>query len=70
MLLDTYFWVPGWKQRSTEEFRANVRAALDQNPRGWVVDGNYKSRLGTMVSDEATDIICQSLFLRFRFRGP
>ena len=35
-----------------------VRAALDQDQRGWVVDGNYTSKLGSMVQDEATDIIC------------
>ena len=60
ILLDTLHWTPGWGERSAEEFRTIVRAAMDQDPRGWVIDGNYTSKLGTIVSDEATDIICQS----------
>lgn len=60
--LDTLFWLPGWRQRPTDEFKTKVREALDQNPRGWVVDGNYSARLGPFVQNEATDIICKNLF--------
>ncbi|KAI0644703.1 hypothetical protein C8Q79DRAFT_912752 [Trametes meyenii] len=55
--LDSMFWKPDWGQSPTDEFRAAVRAALDADPRGWIVDGNYRTRLGTMVTDEATDVI-------------
>lgn len=58
--LDVLFWQPGWEITPTDEFRAKVRAALDRADGGWVVDGNYTSRLGTMVHDEATDIICEA----------
>ena len=27
---------------------------------GWVVDGNYESKLGDMIFDAATDVICKS----------
>ncbi|KAH9940378.1 uncharacterized protein BXZ73DRAFT_88638 [Epithele typhae] len=56
--LDTLFWDPGWQMCPVDEFRARVRAALDRSgPRGWIVDGNYTSRLGNMVGDAATDVI-------------
>ncbi|KAI0633499.1 hypothetical protein C8Q77DRAFT_1115305 [Trametes polyzona] len=55
--LDTLFWGTGWTQCPREEFRAKVRAALDGDPRGWVVDGNYTSHIGTMTYEEATDVI-------------
>ncbi|RPD78404.1 hypothetical protein L226DRAFT_531749 [Lentinus tigrinus ALCF2SS1-7] len=57
ILLDTIYWRPGWKKSPADEFRTAVRAALDQDPRGWIVDGNFTAKLGGMVSDSATDII-------------
>ena len=59
--LDTLFWLPGWAETPTDEFRTKVRVALDQDTRGWVVDGNYTQRLGTIVQNEATDIICKAI---------
>lgn len=59
VLLDTIYWLPGWEELPRDDFRRAVRAALEQDPRGWVVDGMYTSALGTMVSDEATDVICE-----------
>ncbi|CAL1706060.1 unnamed protein product [Somion occarium] len=55
--LDSLFWQPGWKQPSAPEFRETVQKALDQADKGWVVDGNFNARLGTMISEAATDII-------------
>ena len=60
--LDALFWLPNWGKTPHDEFRANVRAAMDQSERGWVIDGNYTKRLGTIVQDEATDIICKNSF--------
>ncbi len=57
--LDRFYWQPGWREASSEEFRASVSAALDEDPRGWIVDGNYTQYFGSMVSDEATDVICK-----------
>ncbi|KAJ7922676.1 hypothetical protein B0H13DRAFT_2655553 [Mycena leptocephala] len=55
--LDTFFWKPGWKQSTNEEMRAKVDLALANAPNGWVVDGNYTRRIGTIVEDNATDVI-------------
>jgi adenylate kinase family enzyme len=53
--LDALFWKPGWVMGSAEEFRPIVEAALD--PNGWVVDGNYRTRLGTLVLDQADLVV-------------
>ena len=67
IMLDTLYWDPGWRETPRDEFRDRVRAALNQNPRGWVVDGNYTSKLGGMVTDQTTDVICELLFSRTRY---
>lgn len=42
------------------EFRAKVQAKLDDTAEtGWVIDGSYASKLGNLVKDNATDIICE-----------
>ncbi|KAJ7724306.1 hypothetical protein DFH07DRAFT_931817 [Mycena maculata] len=55
--LDTFFWKPGWKTSTSEEMREKVALALENAPNGWVVDGNYNSRIGTIVKDNSTDVI-------------
>ncbi|KAJ7182955.1 hypothetical protein C8R43DRAFT_868626 [Mycena crocata] len=55
--LDAYFWKPGWEQSTNDEMRQKVEQALAKSPNGWVVDGNYRSRIGTFVGDQATDVI-------------
>jgi adenylate kinase family enzyme len=60
--LDALFWKPGWVMPSAEEFRPIVEAALDRN--GWVVDGNYRTRLGTLVLDQADLVVWLDLPLR------
>ena len=57
--LDRFYWQPGWREASSEDFRSRVFAALDEDPRGWIVDGNYTRVLGTKISGEATDVICE-----------
>jgi hypothetical protein len=56
--LDAIYFKPGWEELSNDEFRTKVREALQQNSGGWIVDGKYRRKLGTMVDDQATDIIC------------
>jgi len=56
--LDALCWQPGWRETPTPEFQEKVRKALDQDPRGWVVDGNYTKKLGEVIEDKSTDIIC------------
>ena len=60
--IDALFWKPGWVMTSAEELRAKVEAALVDD--GWVVDGNYTSRLGTSVLDQADEIVWLDLPLR------
>ncbi|KAJ6532908.1 AAA domain-containing protein [Mycena vulgaris] len=55
--LDALFWKPGWEKESNGQFRRNVERALEAAPHGWVVDGNYGKRIGTLVEDTATDVI-------------
>ena len=31
---------PKWEDRTDDDFRAQVQAALDASPNGWVCDGN------------------------------
>ena len=58
--LDTLHWGPNWSAYPAEEFRAKVQEKLDENAEtGWVIDGSYFSKLRTLVSDNATDIICK-----------
>jgi hypothetical protein len=37
-----------------------VQNALDQDDKGWVIDGTYTNKLEDMVERQATDIICMS----------
>ncbi|KAK0234911.1 hypothetical protein EDD85DRAFT_954426 [Armillaria nabsnona] len=55
--LDRLFWEPNWKAASEDEFRAKIRAAMEQSPNGWIIDGDYQRRGGVIVQEEATDVI-------------
>ncbi len=54
--LDALYHGPNWTAASTEELQGRVRQALD-DARGWVVDGNYDSNLGTALLDRAELIV-------------
>ncbi|KAG1870742.1 AAA domain-containing protein [Suillus subalutaceus] len=54
--LDALFWGPGWATPSDDEFKERVSAALTQNSKGWVIDGNG-GQCGTLIPDHATDVI-------------
>lgn len=63
--LDQVQFLPGWKERSEEEQRRIVSAFLNDNPAGWVIDGNcsrlcYERRIGE------SDVIILLLFGRLR----
>ena len=60
--LDALFWQPGWVESSADELRAKVEPALAHD--GWVVDGNYSGKLGTLVLDRADEIVWLDLPLR------
>ncbi|KAJ7187213.1 hypothetical protein C8R46DRAFT_1172042 [Mycena filopes] len=55
--IDTLFWTPGWGHRTNEELRAKVEEALADAPNGWVIDGNYTSKIGNIIHDSSTDTI-------------
>ncbi|KAJ7866938.1 hypothetical protein B0H14DRAFT_2347198, partial [Mycena olivaceomarginata] len=55
--LDALFWKPGWEQSTNDELRSKVEHALAKCPNGWVVDGGFTSKIGTIVEDASTDVI-------------
>jgi hypothetical protein len=48
-------------------FRARVREVLDAAPEGWVVDGNYDTKLGDTVLSQVDTIVWLDLPLRVMF---
>jgi adenylate kinase family enzyme len=55
--LDALHHGPNWSAPTNEEFRARVRAAMAAAPAGWVIDGNYDSKLGETVVDAADTLV-------------
>jgi adenylate kinase family enzyme len=66
--LDALFWDPNWSEPDTEKFRARVREAIAAAPEGWVIDGNYDSRLGETVVGVAGTIVWLDLPLHVKLR--
>lgn len=54
--LDALHHGPGWAAASAAELRERVSFVLDDS-RGWVVDGNYDDKLGTLVTQRADLIV-------------
>jgi adenylate kinase family enzyme len=57
--LDEVYWQPSWQPAAPDEFRTSVKAAMEKNDKGWVIDGEYSQAHGDMILREATDIICK-----------
>lgn len=55
--LDRLHHGPNWRPASAEELRHQAVAALDAAPDGWVVDGNYRSKLGDTVLCRADTLV-------------
>ena len=55
--LDALHHRPNWTEASGEEFRALVREQMAGSPDGWVIDGNYETKLGGLVIDAADQIV-------------
>jgi adenylate kinase family enzyme len=66
--LDALHHGPDWYQPSAEEFRATVLEAMARLPDGWVIDGNYESKLGDTVIGPADTIVWLDLPLRLKLR--
>ena len=58
--LDALHHDAGWQEAPAEVLQARVRAALDAAPEGWVVDGNYGSKLGSLVLERADTVHLRS----------
>lgn len=53
--LDSLVHQPGWQELPTEELRARLAPVLAGE--GWVVDGNYRSRVGDLVREAADTVV-------------
>jgi adenylate kinase family enzyme len=53
--LDALNHLPGWTERTAEELQTLVADAIA--PDAWVVDGNYRSKLGGLVYDRADTVV-------------
>jgi adenylate kinase family enzyme len=60
--LDALYHGPGWTETPAEEFRRRVAAATAGD--GWVVDGNYDSKLGDLVLARADTLVWLDVPLR------
>ncbi len=65
--LDALHHGPNWSEPTAEEFRARVRAAMAAAPTGWVIDGDYDTKLSGTVVGAADTIVWLDLPLRVTF---
>jgi adenylate kinase family enzyme len=62
--LDALHFGPRWEEVPAELFQERVRTALDADPDGWVVDGNYFGKLGHLVLEHADTAVLVDLPFR------
>jgi len=53
--LDALHHGPGWTEASAEELRSKVEPILATD--GWVIDGGYQGKIGTIVQDAADTVV-------------
>jgi hypothetical protein len=61
--LDALNHGPNWQEATADELRERVETAL-AGLDGWVTDGNYMGKLGTLLIDQADTIVWLDLPLR------
>ena len=66
--LDALHHDAGWTEASAELLQQRVRAALAAAPSGWVVDGTYFGKLGSLVLDDADTIVWLDIPFRTAIR--
>jgi adenylate kinase family enzyme len=66
--LDALHHGPNWSEPTPEEFQTKVRLALEGASDGWIVDGNYDSKLGDLVVAQADTIVWLDLPLSVKWR--
>ena len=59
---------PSWTEATSEQIQASVREFLAGAEDGWVIDGNYESKLGDLVVDAADQIVWLDLPLQVSMR--
>jgi adenylate kinase family enzyme len=62
--LDALHHGPNWSEPTGAEFRARVRPHVERD--GWVIDGNYESKLGDLVLGAADTVVWLDLPLRVK----
>jgi adenylate kinase family enzyme len=63
--LDALVHGPNWRETSDEELRRLIEPVLQQD--GWVIDGTYLRKLGTLVLDSADTVVWLDLPTRVWF---
>jgi adenylate kinase family enzyme len=66
--LDALYHGPNWAEPPADEFRARVREAIAAAPEGWVIDGNYETKLGDTVIGTADTLVWLDLPLAVKLR--
>ena len=66
--LDALHHGPNWAEPPLEVFRERVRQTMNVAPDGWVIDGNYDSKLGNLVTDAAEQVVWLDLPLYVTMR--
>jgi adenylate kinase family enzyme len=66
--LDALHHGPSWSEPTDVEFQVRVKEAMAGAPEGWVIDGNYETKLGGLVLDAADTIVWLDLPLWFKLR--
>ena len=55
--LDALHHGPNWTEATADELQTRVRTFIESAPEGWVIDGNYERKLGSLVLDAADTIV-------------
>jgi adenylate kinase family enzyme len=66
--LDPLHHGPGWSEATAAELQAKVREFMSSAPGGWVIDGNYESKLGSLVLGSADTVVWLDPPLRVALR--
>lgn len=60
--LDALVHGPGWVETPDDELRRTLRPLLEED--GWVVDGNYRNKIGDLVTAKADLVVWLDLPVR------
>ena len=65
--LDALNHEPNWTEATDEDLRARVLKAMEGASGGWVIDGNYDSKLSDLIVAEADTIVWLDLPLSIKW---